>query len=400
MDLYILDKDYQVLYILDEYESLVWTERYNDHGDFVIRINTNHPAIPFLIPRNYLWKKDSQRLMVIENWTNTTGLEEMLVTIEGRDLGLLLTRRQIYNTTQFYKSTPKFVIETLFRNCLLTQGTGRYVPNLTFHWDISDEDNEKFDESFEFNGKSLYEAIVEVCEYCEFGWKLILTDELKMEFHVYKGEDRSFEQKANKWIVYSTKFNNLISSEYQYKDENWYNAIVGCGEEASTTQNPTTGEIYDWPQVWFEVELEGAEQGFQRREMFFDGRNVSRWQGDYYHGGARPPEDVTHGWKKLPAFVYRSILITKAKESLKDNHPTHMYSAELDPTMQWQLGRDIFMGDIVQIVDDNGIEDTVYIAEIIYSHDRSGSSVYPTFVSRETFPLFDFTESEEEGEDP
>ena len=398
MDILVLNTHYDSLGIVDDYESLVWTERYNDFGDFVLKINVMNPAVVHLTPRNYLWRKNTLHLMVIEHLEKLEGFSEHTLVVSGRDLGLLLTRRQLYNTTQFYKSNPKFVIQKLFDLCLLNSSIpDRNVPNLTFHWDAPDFSDTKDDfDSFGFDGGSLYDAIVEICAVYDLGWKLIFTADQRLEFHVYKGEDHSYEQKANKWIVYSSDFNNLVSSEYKYDDENWINAIVGCGEEASTTQNPTTGEIYDWPQVWFEVTLEGAEKGFQRREMFFDGRNISRWQGDYYHGGARPPDDVTHGWKKLPAFVYRSILITKAKESLKENFPTHVYSAELDPNMQWVIGRDIFMGDIVQVVDDMGMDDTVRIDEIVTTHERDGLSVYPTFVSMETFPRLNFTESEED----
>ena len=34
MDLYVLDKEFNTLGLLDQFDSFIWTDRYNEAGDF------------------------------------------------------------------------------------------------------------------------------------------------------------------------------------------------------------------------------------------------------------------------------------------------------------------------------------------------------------------------------
>ena len=45
----------------------------------------------------------------------------------------------------------------------------------------------------------------------------------------------------------------------------------------------------------------------------------------------------------------------------------------------FSYGKDFFLGDVVQIADDEGVESKSRVEEIVRSHNKEGYDVYPTF---------------------
>ena len=48
MDLYITNTKFELVGVIDSYTSLIWTERYNNCGDFEIMISANDKNIDIL----------------------------------------------------------------------------------------------------------------------------------------------------------------------------------------------------------------------------------------------------------------------------------------------------------------------------------------------------------------
>lgn len=58
---------------------------------------------------------------------------------------------------------------------------------------------------------------------------------------------------------------------------------------------------------------------------------------------------------------------------------TESFSGDIDSDGLFKLNQDYFLGDIIQIQNEKGIQATPRIIEIIYAIDENGSSVVPTF---------------------
>ena len=67
MELYVLNKDMQAIHLLDTFESLLWTERYYECGDFEISSPASIELLKTFEKENYLWSKDSDTVMIIED---------------------------------------------------------------------------------------------------------------------------------------------------------------------------------------------------------------------------------------------------------------------------------------------------------------------------------------------
>lgn len=108
MELYILDSTYQVLKIVDVFQSLVWHEKIFDYGVFELKINE-------LIPdATYVYKNDAQDLGVIQGYT----IEQGSITYRGELSMSLLKNRIITNKTTYNDD-----VESILKDLVTT-----YIP--------------------------------------------------------------------------------------------------------------------------------------------------------------------------------------------------------------------------------------------------------------------------------
>lgn len=67
MELLVLNTDFESIAVIDTYESMIWTDRYNSYGDFEIFFAMDVHLLRYLKEDYYLWLKDSEHCMIIED---------------------------------------------------------------------------------------------------------------------------------------------------------------------------------------------------------------------------------------------------------------------------------------------------------------------------------------------
>ena len=65
-DLFILDKNFKSIFLIDKYESFIWTDRYYDYGEFEIYTSPEDKILQYAIKDYYLYKGSSDHMMIIE----------------------------------------------------------------------------------------------------------------------------------------------------------------------------------------------------------------------------------------------------------------------------------------------------------------------------------------------
>ena len=97
MELFVLNADFESIAVIDTYESMIWTDRYNAYGDFEIYFAMDENLLEYIKEDYYLWLKDSEHSMIIEDIKIDADTEEgnrLIVT--GRSLESILERRIIW----------------------------------------------------------------------------------------------------------------------------------------------------------------------------------------------------------------------------------------------------------------------------------------------------------------
>ena len=344
MDLYILNKNFEKIGLIDTYESVIWTSRYYTYGDFELYIPASTYNIKLLTDGNYIYRNDSDTSMIIEKIEISTDAESgNYLTVSGRSLESLLNRRIIWNQTTFSGTAENLIYKLLNDNIISPTDSNRKINNLTLG--SSQGYTETIDK--QITGTNLGEAISTICTAYGYGYRIILNDNKNLVFGLYKGVDRSYNQTANPYVVFSPEFDNLLNSKYAKDNSDLATIALIAGEgEGASRKKATTG----------------GGTGFDRYEIYVDARDLS-----------------TDTEKPVTDAEYVAMLQTRGQEDIKEHGVTEAFEGEVETSRMYQYKKDWNLGDTVQIENEYGISSTPQITEIIESDSKDGYSVIPTF---------------------
>lgn len=344
---------FEVVTIIDAFKSFIWTERYSEEGDFELYVPANTLSISQLQQGNYVWIKESKTMMVVEEIKITTDAEDgNYLTVTGRSLSSILRRRIVWGLVVIDGDLDNSV-KKLVTDAIISPDVNSRKIDLFTYKATTDSRIKAMKVNKEATGTELYELIVEICKMNNIGFRVNFTDENKFEFELYMGMDRSYKQFSNPYIVFSPSFENLVNSSYDADSKELKTVTLVAGE----------GEGSERKMLTVEGDEKNPKTGIERRELFTDARDLSTKDGD----------------TTLTDAQYNEKLKERGLEKLKENSATTIFEGQAETLNTFVYGKDFFLGDIVQIENEFGIESTVRITEIIRSYDDSGYSVYPTF---------------------
>lgn len=354
MEVLVLNPSLEGIDIIDAFASLIWTDRYFECGDFEIStpatVDSATWMTNYMNDDHYLWSKESEHVMVIEAANIKSDIENgAMLLISGRSLESILERRIIWTNTELKGSLQDGVKKLLDENAIAPSIPERKIPNLIFKASEDPAITGLEIETQFARGDNLYDAVVAICKTKNIGFRIYLTEANEFEFALYAGQDRSYEQSTNPYVVFSSDFDNVITTDYARSKKSFKNVALVVGEENDETGQKTT--------------VVGEYAGLARRETFTDASSISQ-----------TVDDVT-----MTDDEYLKQLAEKGEEALAETKITEEFDGEMDVYGNFQYGRDFYMGDIVQIRNEYGIETRSRITELILSQDDSGFTSYPTF---------------------
>ena len=348
MELFVLNADFESIAVIDTYESMIWTDRYNAYGDFEIYFAMDENLLEYIKEDYCIGLKESEDRMMIEDIKIDADTEEgnrLIVT--GRSLESILERRIIWGQRIFSGNLQNAIQTMLNENIISPSVADRKIANFIFV-PSTDSKITSLTIDNQYTGDDLYTVIKGLCEENNIGFKIVLTDDNQFAFSLYAGADRSYDQTENPYVVFSPNFENIINSNYFSSKAGYRNVTLVAGEGEGASRKTT---------------VVGSASGLDRRELFTDARDISS-----------DTEDGT-----LSDAEYIAQLRTKGLKNLADHMITTAFEGEVEVTRLFKYGEDFFIGDIVQIANEYGNENSAYISELIISNSDEGLSIYPTF---------------------
>lgn len=382
MNLYILDTNFNFIETIDQYESFIWTERYRECGDFEIYTRVSPRFLDVFKPNYYLLNPDSEYLMIIEERTITTDVEDdSSLCIVGRSLESILDRRIVWKQTILEGSFQNAIEKLLNEAIIAPEDTTRKISNFRFQKSTDSKITSLTVEAQIDEGSNLYDIICTLCELKDVGFKIVLDNQNGFVFSLYKGEDRSYAQDKLPYVLFSPGFDNIISSNYYENYSEIKNVVLVSGlryvseevepdpvEDSGTTETPpedtTMTETKEEP-VYIVV---GSESGLNRRETYTDASDVSSQDEE---------------GNDIPIETFKTLLEERGDETLLEYKVVINFEGEMDTTQSFKYEEDFFMGDVIQFVNEYGIESRARIDEIVYSEDETGIKTVPTLSSIE-----------------
>lgn len=329
--------------VVENFSSFVWTDRYYSAGDFELYVPPTIRVLTQYIPDYYIVRPDSEHVMIIDSVLLEEDDDGYSYKISGESLESILKRRILWTDTTL-SGNFQDAIKTLLDGSIISPSIAdRKIDNFVF---VKSEDEAitslTIEESEYSKDETIYDIIEKNCQEFEIGFKVTLTSDNKFAFTLYKGVDRSYDQTAVPYVIFSPAFDNLTSSSFLKSYTDYKNVALVTG-----TSTDGEGESTDLSTVV------GEASGLDRRETHIDAGDV---QGN------------------------TSVLTKKGNEELAALKKTEAFEGEANVFNMFVYGKDFFIGDMVQLEDAFGNTGKSIVSEMVFSSDGEGEKFYPTFI--------------------
>lgn len=347
MDIYILN-GFNIIDVVATYESVIWNMQFFGDSEFELVVPGTPNNINRFAPGYYLVRNEDmsagefQNVMVIEGRQLDYDIDKgWVLTLSGRGLKSIIGRRVIWQQTNLNGTVESGIRQVITDNIISPADSNRQIAN--FILDTEQGYTDTFD--VQLLGENIAEWLESITPQYGIGWDVYIKNN-QYVFTLKKGTDRTYEQNTVSPVVFSPEFDNLISSTYAYELQEYKNAALVGGEGEGTAQRFATV---------------GTATGLNRYEGFVDGSSVS-----------------SNG-EIITLDTYLNMLQDYGAEQLNGTAFVEKFEGQVIPNGLYNLNEDYFLGDLIQIENENGISAVSRITEIIYSEDENGWALTPTF---------------------
>lgn len=355
MDIMVLNKNFEMVHIIDSYKSIIWTDRYNDAGDFELYTEVSGETLKYVEKDFYLTIKESERTMIVSTIAIESDRElGNFIQITGHSLEQILNRRIVWGLKTLNTNLQNGIKTLLNESIISPSDANRKIPNFIFE-EVSDSKITDIKVEQQYTGDNIYDIVRTLCQDNDIGFKIVLNSDNQFVFSLYSGVDRSYNQKKNPCVTFSPRYDNLINSNYCETNLDYKTVTLIAGEDSGNNRKYRTYSI-------------SQDNGLYRRELFTDARDI---QSEYY--------DENNNKHTMTAAQYNAALDARGKEKLEEYSATTAFEGEVETQNSFKYKEDYFLGDIVQIENEYGFGGTARITEVVASLDGNGYALYPTF---------------------
>lgn len=347
MDIYVLNGTTKED-IVEHFESVIWNMQFFGSGEFQMTVPGTARNVMLLTRGKYLVRdidvtEDGFRnVMVIKSrrfdWTAEKG---WIMTLTGKGLKHITGKRIVWQQTNLSGTVEAGIRQVITENIISPTASERRIDDFIL------ADQVGITETWETQlfGQNIADWLEEVGKTYGIGWDVSIRNG-KFVFELLKGTDRSAGQTAVDPVVFSPEYDNLAEASMEENGESYFNAALIGGEGEGIDQRTATV---------------GTASGLDRIERYIDGDSVSS-------NGEIITEEQ-----------YEELLKTYGNEQLAAAANPVRYEGKTIDNRMFVLNRDYFLGDIVTIKNDYGINSTCRITELIFAIDESGQNIVPTF---------------------
>lgn len=361
LEWYTLDDSLRRDAVIEDFESFIWTERYQDAGDFQVVIKSTYQTRQLLQPETFITRRGSTYVAKIDTVTDEIaddGTHNLTAT--GSFLEALLKDRVgmpvITDTTTVpnwvITDTPGNVIRYMFEQvcvaCILSGNdtipfyhSGTLLPagSIPEPSDII---------TVTAAPDTLFNTIQKIAQTYFLGFRFVKNgDEGEIYFEVYTGNDLTSDQTTLSPVIFDPNMDNLSNTSLL----------------TSTALVKTVAYVYaqNGSAVVYSPTADPDASGAQRRVLLVNSSNT---------GDAGPDLDAALEQEGLLALTPQREIYT--------------FDGELPQTVPYVYGVDYNLGDLVEARDADGFGNQMLVTEQIFSSDNTGEKQYPTLVVTQT----------------
>jgi hypothetical protein len=363
MDLFVLNETFQREVVVDEYMSLIWTERYSKNGDMQLVLPATPERKTLLSEGTFLGLLGSDEPMMIE----TQSIDSGMMTIVGKTLETFFNEREIWISTDpavqnwILRSSPGAILGSIVQEMVVSgaflsnAGLGigatlNQIPNLT----VGDIDTTDPVVSIAIPIGPMYDAMLPIAQTYNLGMKVYLdhSDAFSygLKFTVWHGIDRTSDQFEVPTVQFSSALDSMSSTSELSSNSGYKTAAYVFPPDWSSGTAPVHA---------FAPGTDPAATGFDRRLLVLRASDISS---DMVGGGV----------------TLTSLMTQAANDALANNNFTKVVDGEVVPQTQYKYGVDYNLGDFIELKGEDNVVLVANVTEYIRSKDATGERAYPT----------------------
>lgn len=450
MELYVLDSLLRRTAVVDSFESVVWTERFNDVGDITLNIHSTLGNRNLLVADTLLAMNRSNRVMkidTVEDKTNQDGSQLLVVT--GSSMENLLDDRPARDSLSAGTTAePKWVITGLpadiarqiFQNVMVDGVLDPYdvmpfyvVGNLYPADTIAEPDDEV---TASLDPQTVLAALKTVCQTYDIGFRITRNaDNSQLFFNIYSGNDRTTGQTIFPAVVFAPALDNLLDSSYLTSTKQYKNmAYVLCPDAAlkvySSGIDPTTSGfsrhvlLVNATDITYPDRTTAGSGGVPAYTVTDDQAEAikvaqsltttTQLQSDSLAKITKmqrildqdlvninavltlsgttltstqistitTARDANIAYNPTEDAAINALLTARGLQELQKYNNITAFDGEIPQVGSYKYDFDYYLGDIVEVRNQDGVVNNVRVTEQIFSQDASGEKSYPTLSSR------------------
>lgn len=411
-----MNSNYEIIGMIDESESVLWTKKYNDIGECEIYIPCNEKYLSMLRKENYVYRYDDDMFCVIKNFKITTDIEDGdYIIATAKDICTIMSGRIVRWNFVYSGNVSGFFEKLLNENFINASQFTRNISN----FEIDTSNFNEFDETIDITTENddILQLIIQTCKTYNYGFRLSYDiNRGKLVFRLYKGKNKA-TQESNEYIEFSPQFSNILSTEYEEEDENYKNVVY-------VSYKNTNDDVFLFS--IFNGDERNEPSGEYRKEIFVDGTNITRdikydellqmypnmvkesriildeneneiIASTYYKDSSKQlviatseqqvqeeGEEEKEEKITLSTTAFLRLIQNLGLNTLADHPKTKKFSGEVDTIDTYEYKTDYDLGDIVKVINSYGIEADARITEMLESDDNEDGHVYA--------PVFEYIE--------
>lgn len=376
--------------LVEGYSSMIWTERYEDSGEFEMSTPLVSDIKIMLPEGSLITLRDSQEVMFVETHSieiDSDGIPELKV--KGRTFETFLENRDLIGT---YKKPWQALLQyttaemlTLLLWDSLVNATGEDTTRvdqirdiLTAIPDIVITDSSTFVETpkiWWLEEGEVYKTFLDFLKLGGLGvrnirpmnttanvvsfdttrtptrgtlQKVTTPNISQLRLDVYNGLDRTHDQTVNVPVIFHYGSGHIESPQYLFSIKDLKNMA---------TISASFGTVDIWPDTGIVPPVPNPS-GLDRRILYIDGGD----EGDQVH------ED------------FLASIVQKGMIELKKHNRSVLFDGAISPLSPYKYGTEYFLGDKVTLSAEYGFEASMLVAEYVRTEDQAGDRGYPTLV--------------------
>lgn len=332
----------QLVAIVDSFKSVIWKSVYYGVGQFEIYAPATEKNLLYLRSGYFVTVPNNINCGIIDTVQITNSEQDgKMIVASGSFAKKILSQRIIYRFVSTYSVTAATLSGNVAEACwkLINDNCGTSAPSYrrfssfgrgavnNLPATIVDDNGAAATKQVTYDNLLDYtDALLQEYDYGAYVWLDMFSGDLL--YVMYAGADRSVDNKdGNDALIFSTEFDNLLSSEYSYTSTEYRTtAIIGGQGEALERFVSRVGD---------------SAAGYNRRELWVDANGVSRTVKN------ADDEEITYTDAE-----YNTILVSQGKNALSEHTRLESFTGEIDlSNSKYVYGNDYSVGDIITIED-------------------------------------------------